>query len=92
MDERKRQRNMSRILCAHREMEERFLQFSKIASKQACVSFLELSIGKCITERINRTVQIAKIITSMKQIRIENNTLTACLAKGLNNRMDMPLK
>ena len=68
------------------------LQFAKIQSKQTRVSLAELSIGQSITKRIDRTVQIAKKVTSMKKISIKKNTFATRLAKGLNNRMDVPLE
>ncbi len=69
-----------------------FLQFPKIASKQARVSLLELSVGQRVTERIDRTVQVAEKVTGVEEVGIEDDTFTAGLTKRLNDRMDVPLE
>ena len=51
-----------------------------------------MSIGKGITKRIDGTVQVAEIVTRVKQIGVEHDTLTACLAECLNNGVNVPLE
>ena len=87
------------LWCRNRQREEqtsdahvRVLQFAKVEPKQTRVGLLELSIGESVTKWIDRTVQVAEIITGMKEICIESSTFAACRAEGLNDRMDVPLE
>lgn len=68
------------------------LQFSKVATKQARVGLLELSIGQCVTKRVDGAVQVAEKVTSVEEVRIEHDAFPACLTKRLNDRVDVPLE